>query len=172
MRIVLIFLFTTLFAANLDQRVAKLEKEVKELKSKIDKLLNAQTNIETTIKKSSLSSCNYIQIVKFDYIYHNGFFENYDLFYTIKNNYNKTISYLKANIVIKDKDDNTLIEDFIKRDITLSSQKTSILKTNYKIDSEVGLSSYLRTTPKKELLIQLRPIVVKFSDGEVIKCNN
>ena len=68
MRIVLIFLFTTLFAANLDQRVAKLEKEVKELKSKIDKLLNAQTNIETTIKKSSLSSCNYIQIVKFDYM--------------------------------------------------------------------------------------------------------
>jgi hypothetical protein len=117
-------------------------------------------------------SCNKIKLVKFTYKYNGGYMPSYDLYYTLKNNYKKTVTYLTGGISIYDNEDNNLIEDFIKQNITLKPNQTITLHTNYTIDTQVGLSKYLKETPLKDLTVKLKLWNIKFSDNTKIKCNN
>jgi len=163
---------------NLNQRVTKLENEVKLLKLQISKILKSQkeinisqTLIQDVVKKGKLEVCNNLKIVNFNYKYHNDYFKSYDLFYTLKNNYPKPIQFVKAYITIRDNEDNNLIEDFIKREIKIAPNSKKVIKRNYRFDADIGLSIYLKDTPLKNITIYFKPSIIKFQDGTTIKCN-
>ena len=172
-------IISSVFATSLEERVSNLEQEVKILKEEIKKLTNSQkelksfkTNVQKEIQKGVLLTCSKLKLIKFNYKYNDGFYKTYDLFYTIKNGYKKDIKFLKAYVNIKDSEDDTLIEDYIKRDINLKSNKTTTIKTNYTIDFEAGLSQYLKGTPVNKLQINFKPSIIIFKDGTKIKCQN
>jgi hypothetical protein len=180
MKKLLILLVSSLaFGLSLEDRVSQLEKEVKLLKEQISKINSSQkelktfkNNVQKEIQKGVLLTCQNLKLTDFKYRYNDGFYKTYDLFYTIKNNYKKEIKFIKAYITIKDKEDDTLIEDFIKRDVSLKPNKTVTIKTNYTIDFEAGLSQYLKTTPLKNLDLIFKPSVIIFKDNTKIKCQN
>ena len=168
------FICSSLFANSLEERVAKLEKEVELLKKELNKSIASQKELSDFQKKlvEDRGSCNRLKLVKFNYSYDNGFYKGYKLFYTLKNGYKKEIKFLKAYITIKDKEDNILIEDFIKRKLFLKPTQTATIETYYKIDFEAGLSQYLKDTPLKNLEIIFKPSFIIFKDNSKISCKN
>ena len=160
--ILLFFIISGLFASSLEERVSKLEKRV----SNLEKEINKQNKI---IVSSSINNCNQLKIEKFDYQYNNAvMIQSYTLNYIFKNNYKKPIKYIYANIEISDGND-VLLEDYIKKDITIKPNKTVKISSNYVFESD-SLAAYLKTTPKNKIHFTLNPYIIKFSDNTTLKC--
>jgi hypothetical protein len=168
--IFLIFLFVGLFGNSLEDRVSKLEAEVKILNEKLNSLTNSQKTITKTIEKNSIKSCKNLVLKNFDFTYKDGYIKSYNLYYTLKNSFKKPIKFIQAYVTIKDTTNDVLLEDYIKRDIAIDSNKTIKVKTYYTIDTDVGLAIYLKDTPRKNLIIDFKPSLILFKDGTNLRC--
>jgi len=165
-----IVLSSSLFATSLEDRVTALEKRVAKLEQKLNMVDKTQKTIKKDITNSTVLKCNKVKIVKYDYKYeNNGLTQSYNFTYTIKNTYNKPIKYLYASISFIDNNHVKMVEDYIKRSITIEPNQTVTVKTNYLID-EGSLGETLKDTPKQDVHVKFKPFEIDFADGQVLEC--
>jgi hypothetical protein len=62
-----------------------------------------------------------------------------------------------------------MVEDYIKRSITIEPNQTVTVKTNYLID-EGSLGETLKDTPKQDVHVKFKPFEIDFADGQVLEC--
>jgi ABC-type multidrug transport system fused ATPase/permease subunit len=179
-KIIISMLFVVaIFANSLEERVDSLEQEVSELKSIIYNLTKSQKKIESsqkvitqTIKSSTIiPRCDKIKLKDFSFEYNDGYIKSYDLHYNVKNEYNKTIKFLQAYVIIKDSEDDTLIRNIIKRDVNIPVKQLVTIDRNFIIESGDEMAPYLKNTPKKELNVKFNVYKIIFEDGTKVKCD-
>jgi len=155
---------------NINKRVNKLEKQVNQTKKIQKELFKKQQKISTDINKHSFLSCSKLKIVDFDYKKATfGLDKGYKLTFKIKNNYKKTITYINIMIAFKDKDDTTLIQEHLIKDVLIPKNSIKEIKDDYIIVDDIA--NYLATTPKKDINLVVKPLYIEFKDGSKVKCN-
>ncbi|RUM57475.1 MAG: hypothetical protein DSY40_00820 [Nautilia sp.] len=155
---------------NINKRVNKLEKQVNQTKKTQKELLKKQQKISTDINKQSILSCSKLKIVDFNYQKATfGLDKGYKLTFKIKNNYNKTITHINSMIAFKDKDDTTLIQEHLIKDVTIPKNSIKEVRDDYIIVDDIA--NYLATTPKKDISLEVKPLYIEFKDGSKVKCN-
>ena len=140
-KLFLLCLSVILFALNtdneiklnvLENKIKSLETEIKNNKKEIEqlkKLLNIQNNkIEKSkenvkkeiVKDIRIRSCDEIKVLSLTYTYENDFVDSYyQLKFKLQNTYPKKIVFLEGDLYAEDKDGVKLLQDFIKRYITI-----------------------------------------------------
>jgi len=155
---------------NIDKRVDKLEEKVNKTEKTQKDILNKQLSISKNVEKSQIISCGKIKILDFNYApIKIGLDDGYKFNFTIQNNYSKTIKHLNMMIGFVDNEDNTLVQEHLIKDTTIEPTKTKKITDTYVINDD--MATYLATTPKKDIHLDIKPLYIKFSDGSRVKCS-
>jgi len=164
-------LFSAVFATSLEDRVKLLEEKVSKLEKKLNIVDNSQKKIVKNINDSFVPKCNKLKLVDYSYKYEDsGFFKSYNFNYQIKNEYKKPVVYIYAGVNFIDDEGTELLENYIKKHITIKPNEIKTIKSNYLIQAD-SLAEYFKDTPKNELKVEFKIFKIKFSDGKEIKCN-
>jgi hypothetical protein len=188
-RVILIFaVISSLFAVdNSDieqklnlilQKMSQLEKEVKAKDKEIEKLKKElqqknsskveEKKIEKIEEKITLSNCKNIKVKDFSYKYHDEAIPYYELSYTLINNYPKKIVRLKGDLIVEDKDEVKLLQDYIDRKVDLAPKKSIKIKKIHTVTSDI--EKELKGENPKNLKLIFEVIRADLADGGRIKC--
>jgi len=162
---------SSLFGNSLEDRVKILEEKVSKLEKKLNIVNNNQKTLKRNIVNNTALKCDKLKLVKYSYEYEDsGFIRSYNFKYTIKNEYDKPIKYIFASVGFIDNDEIKMLEDYVKKTITIKPHQEKVVKTNYLID-DGSLSETLKDTPKEKMRTEFKIFKIKFSDGTILKCN-
>jgi len=162
---------TGLFSMSIEEKVKLLEQRVSKLEQVVFDLNKTQNVIKKTQSKKVINKCNGIKIIDFDY--KNimiGLDKGYLLSFKVKNNYSTEIQDIDVMISMIDNEDNTLIkEHLLKNGVSIKPNQIKIVNDKYIINDD--LATYLGKTSKKDIILNVKPISITLSNGEIIKCN-
>jgi len=145
-----------------DKEIEKLKKELKTQKQEIKK------QEKSTKEQLAIRDCKKIKVTSFDFKYHDDVIPYYDLTYTIKNEYPKTIVYLNGNLYVEDPDGVKILKDYIDRKIVLKPGESATIKKKHIINSD--LEKYLKDEDLTQDDIYFVVTHAKFSDGTDLSC--
>jgi len=162
---------------GINTKVNKIETRVNKLEEKVNKTQKAQKEIEekqskisNKVESSMVVNCGKLKIVDFNYQYSTfGLEKGYKFTFKIKNNYKKAISHINSMIAFIDKDDETLVQEHLIKDVNIAPNQATEVKDTYFINDD--LAGYLATTPKKDIHLEVKPLFIKFNDGSIIRCS-
>jgi len=155
---------------KIDTRVNKLEEKVNKTEKAQKEIQSKQNSMSKVVKAVKEVSCRNLKIVDFNYQYSTfGLEKGYKLSFDMKNNYKKTITHINSMIAFVDKDDETLVQEHLIKDVNIAPKQTSDVKDTYFINDD--LAGYLATTSKKDIHLEVKPLFIKFSDGSKVKCS-
>jgi len=153
------------------ERVIQLEKRVGELEKQLHKTQTTQLTIVENVKQGMITpQCNKLTIEKYLYKLKNmGFYKGYDFKFYVKNGYKKQIKSFDIIVQLIDNDDVLLVQDhLIKNNVNIEFNQTKEISDYYLIDDD--LAPYLATTPKNQIKLKIKPLLIKFKDGTELKC--
>jgi microsomal dipeptidase-like Zn-dependent dipeptidase len=104
-----------------DKEIEKLKKELQQQKKEVEK--ENKTTKNEVENKLKLNNCENIKASNFNYVYHNEGIPYFTLTYTLTNKYPKKIIHLKGDLIVEDKDEVKILQDYIDRDIDLAPGK-------------------------------------------------
>jgi len=175
-----------LFAANsadidkkLDlilQQIQQLKKEVKSKDKEIEQLKQQLNQQQQEIKKQEIKTknefaikdCRKIKVVSLHYTYHGDVIPYYDLTFTIKNEYPKTIVYLNGNLYAEDQDGVKILKAYVDRKVTLKPGESITIHKKHTINGEI--EKYLKDENPQNLRIYFVVTHARFSDGTELSC--
>jgi len=138
------------------------DKEIKTLKQEVKK------QKEETKKEFIVNSCDKIKVANLDYIYHGGVIPYYVITFTIKNKYPYTIKRFAGKLLLKDKDDITMLTEYIESKKVLKKDGTIQIKRNHMINSD--LESTLKDENPTNVQTLFKPSSIEFTNGKTVKC--
>jgi predicted RNase H-like nuclease (RuvC/YqgF family) len=156
--------------------VMQLKQEMKKKDAEINKLKKELQNQNKEIKKQdkTLSSvvtakdCKKIKVVYFKDEYEGDVIPSYELDFRLKNEYPKKVVFLEGNLFAEDSDGVKILQDFIKRKVSIPSGKSIKIHKQHIINND--LEKYLKDENVKDLHIYFKAIKIKFADGSEMEC--
>jgi hypothetical protein len=158
---------------ELEKKVQQKDKEIEKLKKELQKQKKEIQNENKTTKKEIenklvLNSCKNIIPSNFSYEYHDEVIPYYTLTYTLTNKYPKKIIHLKGDLIVEDKDEVKLLQDYIDRDVNLEPGKSITIKKVHTVNSEI--EKELNGENPKNLKLIFEVIRADLADGGRIEC--
>jgi hypothetical protein len=153
-----------------EKRIEKLEKALNIQKQELKKQQKIIKTQEKTVKNElAIKSCGKIKVLSFKDKYFGEVLPYYTLDFTLKNEYPKNIVFLEGDLIAEDSDGVKILQDLIKRDITLPAGASVKIHKKHLLDNDLEI--YLKDENPKNLKIYFRVIKAKFDDGSVLECN-
>jgi len=146
-----------------EERIKKLEKALKIQKMTIAK------NIQNEKNSAVMRNCKGIKVEEFYDEYVDNMIPYYNLKYRLKNTYPEKIVFIQGYVFAEDSDGVKILQDFVKRDVSLSSKESILIKKRHLLNND--LEKYLKDEDVKKLRIYFKPVKIKFADGNVLECN-
>ncbi|WP_456479043.1 hypothetical protein [Nautilia sp.] len=159
---------------QLEKRVDSQEKRIRKLEKALNiqqkEIVKSSEKVKKEIAaKLAVKNCNNIKITSLKYTYHNEVLPYYDLSVTFKNGYPKKIVFLEGDLVAEDGDGVKILNDFVKRKISIPSGKSVTVEKTHQLNSD--LEKYLKDEKPENLKIYFDLIRAEFADGTVLECN-
>jgi chromosome segregation ATPase len=154
---------------ELEKKVEQKDREIEKLKKELKKQKKKENNNNKKIEeKLTLSNCKNIKASKFSYIYHDDVIPYYTLTYTLTNKYPKKIVHLKGDLIVEDKDDVKILQDYIDRDVNLAPGKSIVIKKVHTVTTD--MEKELNGENPKNLKVVFEVIRADLADGSRIEC--
>jgi Skp family chaperone for outer membrane proteins len=162
---------------ELEKKVSQRDKEIENLKKE---LKQEQKKIQIQVKKQQeeqkkelenrmvLSSCKNIGVSNFSYKYHDDVIPYYTLTYTLTNKYPKKIVHLKGDLIIEDKDEVKLLQDYIDRDVDLAPGQSITITKVHTVTSD--MEKNLAGEKPENLKVIFEVIRADLADGGRVEC--
>ena len=154
---------------QLKQEVKAKDKEIENLKQQLNKQQQEIKKQEIKTKNEfAIKDCRKIKVLSLSYKYHGDVIPYYDLTYTIKNEYPKTIVYVNGNLYAEDKDGVKILKDYLDRKITLKPGESITIHKKHVINGD--LEKYLKDENPQNLHLYFVVTHAKFADGTELSC--
>jgi ABC-type Fe3+-citrate transport system substrate-binding protein len=155
---------------NRDKQIEKLKKELKESQQKIQMQVKKEQEKQKKELKNRmvLSSCKNISVSNFSYKYHDNVIPYYTLTYTLTNNYPKKIVHLKGDLIIEDKDEVKILQDYIDRDVNLAPGESITIKKVHTFTND--MEHELANEKPENLKLIFEVIRADLEDGGRVEC--
>jgi hypothetical protein len=153
-----------------DKEIENLKKELKEEQHKITKQVQTQQKKEKKEleNKLVLSSCKNIKVSNFSYKYNDDVIPYYTLTYTLTNKYPKKIVHLKGDLIIEDKDEVKILQDYIDRDVDLAPGQSITIKKVHTVTND--MEKNLAGEKPENLKLIFEVIRADLADGGRVEC--
>lgn len=162
---------------ELEKKVSQRDKEIENLKKE---LKQEQKKIQIQVKKQEeaqkkaienklvLSSCKNIKVSNFSYKYHNDVIPYYILTYTLTNKYPKKIVHLRGDLIVEDKDEVKILQDYIDRNVDLAPGQSITIKKVHTVTND--MEKNLAGEKPENLKVIFEVIRADLADGGRVEC--
>ncbi|WP_024789269.1 hypothetical protein [Lebetimonas sp. JH292] len=153
-----------------DKEIESLKKELNQSQQKIQEQVQKQqeTQKKELENKLVLNSCKNIKASNFSYEYHDDVIPYYTLTYTLTNKYPKKIVHLKGDLIIEDKDEVKILQDYIDRDVDLAPGQSITIKKVHTVTSD--MEKELAGEKPQNLKLIFEVIRADLADGGRVEC--
>jgi hypothetical protein len=155
---------------NRDKQIEELKKELKESQQKLQMQVKKQQEDQKKELENRmvLNSCKNIVASNFSYKYHDDVIPYYTLTYTLTNKYPKKIVHLKGDLIIEDKDEVKILQDYIDRDVNLAPGESITIKKVHTITND--MEHELANEKPENLKLIFEVIRADLADGGRVEC--
>jgi len=153
-----------------DKEIENLRKELKQEQIEIKRQVQKQQEEQKRELENRLilSSCKNIKASNFYYVYHDEVIPYYTLTYTLTNKYPKKIVHLRGDLIVEDKDEVKILQDYIDRDVNLEPGKTITIKKVHTVTSD--MEKELAGEKPENLKVIFEVIRADLADGGKVEC--
>ncbi|WP_024790639.1 MULTISPECIES: hypothetical protein [unclassified Lebetimonas] len=153
-----------------DKEIESLKKELNQSQQKIQEQVQKQqeTQKKELENKLVLNSCKNIKVSNFSYKYNGDVIPYYTLTYTLTNKYPKKIVHLKGDLIIEDKDEVKILQDYIDRDVDLAPGQSITIKKVHTVTND--MEKNLAGEKPENLKLIFEVIRADLADGGRVEC--
>ncbi len=152
-------------------KMNKMEKQLNSKDQEIQKLRHEvkQQKIETK-KEFLVNSCDKIKVtqIKYNYNANGGIIPYYTIKLSLQNKYPYAIRNFAGKLLLKDKDDTTILTEYIQSNKSLNKNQTIQIKKNHPINSQ--LENSLKEINPANIKAIFTPSNIVFTNGKQVKC--
>jgi len=153
------------------KRMNKMEQKLNIKDREIEKLKTEVHQQGREVKETKIvNNCKNIKVLNFSYDYNGAVIETYSLRYTLKNLYPYGITRISGKLYIKDRDETTILTDYISRKVDVSKDATINISKNHLIAGD--LERTLKDEKVSDLIVTFVPAIINFSNGKQAKCSS